>query len=95
MKKYLFSFVPFVLGLLGILCLLAYNGPGNTTIYILLDISTILIIIGLIVGLALNILNLFRNPTKVDQLIFCVLLTFILLLIILLFLLHFFPTIPK
>jgi len=84
MKKYLFSIIPFILGLS---CLVAVNIIGSEIApdgrlvepFGLIPIGMLLTVIGLTIGIVISTWNLFNNPKKTDKGIFALMLTFIIL----------------
>lgn len=91
MKKYLFTIIPFILG---VSCFVAFNiigsevAPDGTLVepFYLIPTGFLLISISLITSLIMSTLALFHNPTKIDKIVFGVSLALMLLSVSYLFL---------
>lgn len=75
MKKYLFTIIPFILG---VVCFVSYNiigseiAPDGTLVepFALIPIGFLLISISIIVASIMSTWALFHNPTKIDKVAF-------------------------
>lgn len=84
MKKYLFTMIPFILG---IICFVSYNiigsevAPDGTLIepFGLIPIGFLLISLSIIVSFIMSTWALFHNPTKIDKVAFGISIALILL----------------